>query len=454
MRRRFGFARLALSTMLLLAFYTPSWGSHISRTAASSCSGTSQAAGGATAGFGSGISQPLVGSGPFSAASIDIPAWEASFSLWDPVNLRPDPATVALRRTTLGSSFGGATGAAFAPNPVVVTSPVAGVADYVSTNVVFEGFGGGGGYTRSSGPVASAFAAYSFATQNGPRSLLASDGPPSTHSATTLSCEDTILARLAQAVMSTSALPAPAQRNYLQVFRVARPIYVDWVELAFHDIVASDQAVAKVINPNGASVPPVTLPIAGFTGTANFNVIYPTPAWAPLTSFLPQGMLLLPGRDYWLYVSSGWSLYEHEITGGESSDFVDHIGPLYSSTSDGGTLVPRPSRALCFRIIGHLSGTLAAPRSAQVDAPKLAAVPNPSRHAFRLNLPSGETFASIEVLDAQGRRVARPPVTEARDNATWSGCDDRGALMPNGTYLVVVRTKSGLRRSTRVVLER
>lgn len=87
--------------------------------------------------------------------------------------------------------------------------------------------------------------------------------------------------------------------------------------------------------------------------------------------------------------------------------------------------------------VGTVSDVPAAP-SARLDL-----APNPFNPAVSLTADlDAATSAELWVLDARGRRVARPWAGELPAGPsvlTWHGRDDLGAALPSGSYLFVLR---------------
>lgn len=86
---------------------------------------------------------------------------------------------------------------------------------------------------------------------------------------------------------------------------------------------------------------------------------------------------------------------------------------------------------------------LAVPGGPGKGAPAMAVYPNPSRGATTVRLANAsDPTASVEVLDASGRRVATLAGAAERDGARvwrWDGRTAAGRVAPPGAYLVRVR---------------
>ena len=424
---------------------------------ATSCTSQPQSATGTIGGSAVGISQPLAGKGPFTSADLNYSAFgifnfmNASFSLWDPALHQPAAATVALRRATYGTTLGGAS-AHFSVGIPIVASAIFGVAETLSTRVVFEGFSGDGSFSRADAAVPNRFPAYRFSTSGGARTLLDPSGPPCGYTAQELSCPETEMFHVVQAVTGVTA-PAAEDRAYVQVFRVAEPVLVDWVEVA---LVGPGPAQASIIDPHGVTVPAAPLPPALFTGSFSFGDLFPADVWLPMYSgSIPstQTTPLLPGQDYWLHVSTS-RLYERSLTGSEPKYFAARIGPLYSAVGSETQWTLRPSTALPFRLIGRRWASLSVPPPTPSPF-SIRVMPNPSATGFTFHAAASVAVRSVEIVDLQGRRLVRLAMPAgSHEGWKWDGLDESGHKVPPGAYLVCAQSPDGARTSQRIIVER
>jgi len=100
-------------------------------------------------------------------------------------------------------------------------------------------------------------------------------------------------------------------------------------------------------------------------------------------------------------------------------------------------------------VLNYQMETLSAPMPAPAAGLRLAAGPNPfaERLEIRFDLP-GSVPAALEVLDLQGRRVARlDPGTLIRGSQRleWDGRDASGRRLPDGIYFVRLSSQATAR---------
>lgn len=141
--------------------------------------------------------------------------------------------------------------------------------------------------------------------------------------------------------------------------------------------------------------------------------------------------------------------------GGEGVLVTSQVGASLAE-SDGGDAIVAFGAADIFAQRLHPDGTLGDfPLAVAPGAGSgLRVAPNPARGVSRITFETPVAGgAHVEVVDLQGRRVARlldAPLTPGPHALAWDGRDDDGAETPPGLYLVVIRT-AGARETLRVV---
>ena len=264
---------------------------------------------------------------------------------------------------------------------------------------------------------------------------------------------------LGQSVMTADALLDTVWYEIAQRFRVPSTLQLEWFEFAMDDPVASPYgAPAGIVQvaDGGQALPAGAFPTV--LAQAVFGLPPALPQWATHLD-LDLHPVLVAGHDYWvlLRVSNSYSVRARSITGAESSDFQDAIGPLYGRARAGGAWAAIPARALSMRVIGELNGIVDAPQPPLAPGArlKLSLTPNPSRGVVFAAWSGGTGRASIDVLDARGRRIAGADLPAAASGRwLWSGVAADGHVAPPGLYFLRVRDGAGVSAVERVVVVR
>ena len=439
---------------------------------------------------GAGVDQPasLVGNVAACSLTVDrIYCAGARLSLvqWDPTSLLPDPATVALRTFSFDCS-------AFAYNllradfvPPVVIRSLAHVAEPPRPTIAIDWRDDFTGQTlrfNGDGP-AEIPAALQFPAGGGARSPLPGSHPVLSH-AVCGGDADLQKLQIIQSVMTTVVSSDTGAFDLIQRFRVPARARLRWIEVAFG--VAPHPTyfdpIMAILDATGQSEPPVTLPPS--LVEAPFSQFVASPSWGSHFDF-DSLITLEPEHDYWLLVrvEHRFVLFSRMLTGGESADFKASIGPSFIRTAPDAGWTANRGRAVCFRLIGEpLTSPHPQPRGRLDERPRGEATPEgrtPTRSATRVpadaretlslrltvapNPSRGPAFVSwsgaagllrLDVLDAEGRRVAGSAHTEAGGRWLWGGARDDGRPLPAGVYLVRGTDGAGRIASERVVLIR
>ena len=443
-----------------------------------------------------GVAQPIGAAGNIAACSLTVvPSYSYSFARldlvqWDPTTLAPDPTTVALRTRSFDATaiIYGKTRADFYPPVVTRAHPEA--ADPPRSTTAFE-------FRVTSPPysVPTRFqedgapevpAAQQIPAGGAPRAPLPGAHPVLSH--TVCGGNDALQSlQVIQSVMTTNSLSDTSCFELIQRFRVPARSRLHWVEVAFgvNPYPQYYDPVISILDADGASVPPTPLPSPLVEGLFAYYVS--SPFWGSHYDF-DRLIILEPDHDYWLMVrvEHRYLLYSRTLTGGETANFTDRIGPYFRRTTAAGNWLAEPGRALCFRLIGEPAtrhslprgklegprgtGTGAqSPRTASQSAAELAAqgavagrqplrlsvVPNPSRGASFVSWSGAVGRLRIEVMDAQGRRICGVDArSEAEGRWLWSGAHDDGRPAPAGVYFVRATDGEGHIAAHRVVLIR
>ena len=410
-----------------------------------------------------GVTQPLGAAVRMAACSLSIanlPTYTAAQLVvmhWNPQTLAPDPTTVALRtRSFTPSSLAyGRTRANF--SPPVVTEALPHVADAVTTPIALDWKVTDPYNAQSVRYEANASAGLPPALQyppGGTRQVLGGAAPTLNLYVCDGGTEYDDM-RIAQAVMRTDELQPAERYEWAQRFRVPETISVGWVELAIGAVPSPYNAVVgrvAIFDGDGQASPPTAG--AGSlveAGISHYGIV--TPFWANHFDF-DQGMLLFPGRDYWLTFRTEhyFRPYARVLTGGEGADFTSAIGPLFSRGQFNEPWTPAPNRALNFRLIGAPYATTGVePSTPRREGFALHVAPNPASGAAVVRWSGAEGPVRLEVLDARGRRVAAAAGAEGLWN--WSGRDAAGRALPAGFYFVRAcdaRHRTAVQRVVRV----
>jgi hypothetical protein len=225
-----------------------------------------------------------------------------------------------------------------------------------------------------------------------------------------------------------------------------------------------------------ASVP--TAPVAGPTPAVAIRDEGPVELWLdPSTgSAGGAGQNLGPFRDP---TAAQFLRFEARTNDGGSlrvllldpltGELIDQIqvGPLSTSWREGEALFPAIAHTPCFLHLAAVGGSVGV-RSLRVESAqtsdlraeevhpsrgkRVRIAPNPSGGEFRItwNLDADRP-SQIDLLDVTGRRVAvwRPSAFEtARRQSFWSPRNDRGRVLPSGTYFLRIVNSSGTETRT------
>jgi hypothetical protein len=448
-----------------------------------------------------GVNQPI-GGGNIAACSLKVDASWSSARLelvqWDPLTLLPDPSTVALRTRSFDPSAiqYSRTRADFFPP--VVTRSVPHVAEPPRLTTAIDWRATLSATTLRYNPDGPAEipAALQYGAGGGARSPLPGAHPVLAH-AVCGSDEAVQRLQIIQSVMTTTVHSDSDCFDLIQRFRVPVHARLHWVEVAFDTrpapgyptgqpiLLAVTEPGIAILDAAGQKEPPVELPwplvqapFTGFTGS---------PGWVSHMGFDNQ-IVLEPGHDYWLLarVAQRFSLFTRVMTGAEGPDFTENIGPFFKRTTDSAPWQAIRGRSLSFRMIGEPTGTRALPRGRQRGQPlgdrqpgttdpparpepstttasgaqreparlTLGVAPNPSKGASFVSWSGASGSLRLEVLDAQGRRVAGIERAGAEGRWLWSGAREDGSPLPAGVYFMRGTDGAGRVAADRVVLIR
>ena len=265
---------------------------------------------------------------------------------------------------------------------------------------------------------------------------------------------------LAQCVMTANANLDTTWYELCQNFRVPASVTMKFAEFAQDVPYANNysydvtNAVVQVLDASSGATGGGTL-----LGQALMAPTFdPLPQWTSHLDF-DTAPALVAGHAYALKVRT-YHLYRlraRALTGAESSDFTDDIGALYGRTAPDAPWVIIPGRALSMRLIGTPVGIVDAPQPALAPGArfKLSLTPNPTRGAVFAAWSGGTGRASVDVLDARGRRIAGADLPAAGNGRwLWSGAAAGGHVAPPGLYFVRVRDGAGVSAVERVVVVR
>jgi hypothetical protein len=421
---------------------------------------------------GSGVWQPLAVSGNVASCSLTVDPFSygsnaTAIYQWDPNSLTPDPTTVALRTFSTSVTSQVAWGYRNVADPPIVMQTGPGVADPPHGPLMMDFrnlttfFGTVNTlHLQPDGPT-DLPEALEF-TIGGTVSPIAGPHPVLSHAI--CGGDATTQAMLvAQSVMTADARLDSNTFAFAQKFRVPRTIQLLWVEVALANTTyhgTLDQGSLYLFDATNQSVPPTGI------GTSLYYdpfLIY-MPGIAPLAgvwvtfAYGAGSPLLLANNDYWLRIITvgDYTPYSKVLTGSESADFKERIGPLFSESVGSGPWSAVPGRALSFRLIGVPVGTLGVPPPARgVSSPRLTVTPNPARGAALVRWSGAAGTMWLDVFDARGRRVAR---AEGANGGTgewrWAALDASGRALPAGVYFVRGTDDAGRVASQRLVLIR
>ncbi len=265
---------------------------------------------------------------------------------------------------------------------------------------------------------------------------------------------------LAQCVMTANAALDTSWFEFCQPFQVPANVSMQFAEFAQDPPFADsydyyvNNGLVRVLDVAAGGVGSGT-PIGEALMPAAFD---PLPQWTSHLDFDVQPSLR-SGHAYALLVRTNhlMRLRARVLSGAESSDFVNDIGPLCGRTGPDAPWVPIPGRALSMRIIGTplTSVDVPQPPLAPGAGLKLSLSPNPSRGAVFASWSGGSGRASIDVLDARGRRVSGATLSAARSGRwLWSGASADGRVAPPGLYFVRMRDDAGGAAVQRVTVVR
>jgi len=440
---------------------------------------------------GTGVNQPFNVTGTVAACSLTVDRQNWGFASlrlvqWDPDLLLPDPATVALRSRGFDASalMYGWIRADF--YPPVVTRSLSNVAERPRTTLAIDWRADVNAQTARYDPNGPAEipAAMQYPAGGGARSPIPGDHAVLSHAV--CGGNDTLQSlQVIQSVITTTVTSDSTCFDLIQRFRVPVRSRLQWIEVAFGQSprpVYFDPVMA-ILDAEGQSEPPLDS-IPKSLVEAPYALFVDQPFWASHFDF-DHLITLEPNHDYWLLVrvEHRFVLFSRMLTGQESADFTANIGPSFRRTSGEGKWIPERGRALCFKLIGvplegHIQprGRLGGrPRGeATLDprrpepsaatatgvAPGPAALqlrvhPNPARGAAFVSWSGAAGAMHIEVLDAQGRRVAGNAGQAAIEGQwMWNGVRDDGRVMPAGLYFVRGTDGAGRIATDRVALIR
>jgi hypothetical protein len=412
-----------------------------------------------------GVTQPIDPLGSFSNIFIDasFPVPNARIARlrilrWDPAALAPDPTTVALRSLYFNTTY-------FSTNPVsvsvppVVTRELAHIAEPSNAMLAVDLQNAGetdvyANYDASGDPALPVVLRYGG---DNVRTPVAGAHPVLSHEL----CGEASLQELyvVQSVMTTTAPYGVAPYEFIQRFRVPWRSRLEAVELALGvNMPATVYAtgVVGILEPPAGSTPPVNVP--AFLSYAYVGeYVGDLPHWSSTGGFFTP-ITLEPGQDYWMVVRTlhSHNLYTRSLTGAESQDFTDGIGPLFVRNTDTGAWQPLPGKALNFRIIGEPIGLVdvAGPPPASGVAMALRVTPNPARGQAVVSWARAQGAVRLTVSDVHGRRVASGAANGSAGRWTWRGTGDDGRALPAGVYHVRATDAAGVSAASRVVLVR
>ncbi len=403
---------------------------------------------------------------PVSAAACSLAldyAWsaaDAKLVVWDPLTLAPNPNIVALRTGSYNTSVMTVNHLRVDYSPPLVTGSVPHVAEPLPTSVAFD-------FWLSS----------AFATQNvhywpdGPVGMpraIAYDGQGAslpmvgTHPVLGLGVcppegAEAELRNL-QSVVTTSAWPSLNYHDYLQKFRVPQRCELWSVEIptGVNYMANVGQGHIAVFEASGQPDPPAAIPTPALA-EANFFYYHFQPGWESHYAFAAHPVLE-PGRDYWLWVYTGftYNIGLKSKTGGESVDFHDDIGPTYTRQGPYVNWDPWAGFAMNFRLVGRpLAPSVSVPPSAPARGLHLRIEPNPATSLALVRWAGAAGGgASFDVLDARGRRVARHDGAGEAGTWAWRGATDGGVPLPAGIYFVRAVDRDGVVSTARIALVR
>lgn len=414
-----------------------------------------------------GVCQPFDGNVNAAACTLGITgaySSDAVFDIvaWDPVALAPDPGIVALRSRYFNISEIVKSSTAYYFNPPLVGRSVDGVAEPMPEHLAIDYrvsyWNSQTIHYQTEGP-AELPGAMSFTVGGtGPRTPLPGAHPVLSHR---ICGGDATLQNLhvVQSVMTSSrVIGGSLMYEMAQRFRVPVATRLHWVEFALTTSTGQttpiEAGLLKIIDAEGESVPPVTLPPAlvqaYFTGPHA-----PRPAWQSHYDF-DQFITLEPDHDYWLvfYTSGDYTFEARTRTGSESPAYLDRIGPLVVRHVAGEPWLPESGTDLNFRIVGEPMAVIGVdPAAATPGTFRLAISPQPSRGPVRIGWSGASGSVRFEVLDVRGRRVAGGSGAGTRDGRwNWDGRAANGTVLPPGVYFVSGRDAAGRTASERVVL--
>lgn len=376
---------------------------------------------------------------------------------WDAANLQPDPTTVALRSVNLNSSNMAWNWLHIAMSPPLVTSTIAHVADPPTTSgaMVYTGtYPYNTTYFRYLRDGSPSLPVGLWRTGSAWQEL------PGAHGVHGLSLcgGDALLQdlRIVQSVMGTDGMLPRVSYEALQRFRVPRAVRAYWVEVALDSAVADYYRIGEisVLRDGIGATPPAEMPLP--LVAASLWPQGPLPAWVSHFDF-DSSLTLLPGVDYWLRVTTAhyYALRTHALTGAESADFTNGIGPLWMRYENGYNWLPLANRALSFRVIGDTTVSLVGVEPVPARASfALQATPNPARAGSVLAWSGAVGRVKLEVLDARGRRVSEGVTLPASAGRYAWPASRGGKPLPAGLYFVRATDSEGRAALARVVLIR
>jgi len=445
-----------------------------------------------TVALNAGVIQPINFVGNVAACSLTVESLWSHGRLemvqWDPLTLAPDPTTVALRTRAFDPSQLMYNGVRADFYPPIVTRTIAKVADPPRQTTAIDWRATGSFYAHtmhveSDGPP-DVPAALQYPAGGGARTPLPGTHPVLSHA---VCGGDDVLQGLyvIQSVMTTNRLLDVTWYDLIQRFRVPVRSRLHWVEVAFGvnpNQVYYDPLIA-IVDAEGASTPPTSLPPS--LVEAPYAYFVTSPFWGSHYDF-DHLITLEPGHDYWLLVrvEHQYLLYSRTLTGGESADFAANIGPFFRRTTLDGSWEAVPGQALSFRLIGEplepgarigfktperwpgvrdpggverggtsleTSSAVGVTRSTPGSGTlRLRVAPNPSRGAALVSWSGATGSMRVDVLDAQGRRVAGVSgIAGPEGRWLWRGVHDDGRPLPGGVYFVRATDGGG-----RVVVDR
>jgi hypothetical protein len=265
---------------------------------------------------------------------------------------------------------------------------------------------------------------------------------------------------LSQCVMTANASLDTVWSEFCQPFMVPASVSMQFAEFAQDAPYVNDYdyyvntSLVRVLDAAAGGIGDGTL-----LGQALMPAVFdPLPQWTSHLDFDVQPALRA-GHPYAMMVRTNHvvRLRARVLTGAESADFTDEIGPLYGRTAPDAPWVVIPGRALSMRVIGTPLTSVDAPQPPLVPGVrlKLSLSPNPSRGAVFASWSGGSGRAIFDVLDARGRRVNGATLPAAQGGRwLWSGAAADGRVAPPGLYFVRVHDDAGRSAVERVVLVR